>query len=189
LSEIYAYPRLHPPFLVDIVNRLEEIQLDNTKTSDIDLSMFYHSKTLGELVSLREYLYHQQVENIEDDVDRWILMIATNRLTGHSPGFFSVYTLPPNQTISPENQIKINLKRHQTPEYRDTKKLILNKTRQLLNGITEQERRCLQIYGKKGVFLTSDARYTATIPDDTVQLTVTSLPFLDVVQYPAYNWL
>jgi hypothetical protein len=65
----------------------------------------------------------------------------------------------------------------------------LKKTKQLLIGITEQERGCLQIYGKKGVFLTSDARCAATIPDGTVQLTVMSSPFLDVVQYFADNWL
>ena len=31
-------------------------------------------------------------------------MVALNRLTGHSPGFFSVYTLPPNQATSVERQ-------------------------------------------------------------------------------------
>ena len=31
---------------------------------------------------------------------RWVRMVAVNRLTGHSPGFFSVYTLPPNQAVS-----------------------------------------------------------------------------------------
>jgi hypothetical protein len=95
LSKIFAYPRLHPPFLVDVVKRLAEIQPDDTKISDIDLSMFYHSKTLGELASLREYLYHQQMGNTEDDIDRWIRMIATNRLTGHLFGFFlSILSLP-----------------------------------------------------------------------------------------------
>ena len=29
-------------------------------------------------------------------------MVAVNRLTGHSPGFFSVYSLPPNQAVSAE---------------------------------------------------------------------------------------
>jgi hypothetical protein len=36
-------------------------------------------------------------------------MVAVNRLTGHSPGFFSVYTLPPNQAVSVKAQQKINL--------------------------------------------------------------------------------
>ena len=38
-------------------------------------------------------------------------------------------------------------------------------------------------------FLTTDARYTKAIPAASVQLTVTSPPFLDVVQYATDNWL
>jgi len=51
-------------------------------------------------------------------------MVAINRLTGHSPGFFSVYTLPPNQAVSVESQVKINASRGQTPPPRDVGKLI-----------------------------------------------------------------
>ena len=54
-------------------------------------------------------------------------MVATNRLTGHSRNFFSVYTLPPNQAISPEKQIKINKIRNQIPEYRNINEIILIK--------------------------------------------------------------
>ena len=57
--------------------------------------------------------------------DRWIAMVATNRLTGHSKGFFSVYTLPPNQAVSPQSQERINKKRQQVPDYRDTHLIIL----------------------------------------------------------------
>ena len=59
-------------------------------------------------------------------------MVAVNRLTGHSPGFFSVYTLPPNQAVSVEVQRKINANRQQTPTKRDVRALILGKTRSLL---------------------------------------------------------
>ena len=38
-----------------------------------------------------------------------------NRLTGHSAGFFSVYTMPPNQAVSIESQRKINTRRRQSP--------------------------------------------------------------------------
>ena len=51
----------------------------------------------------------------DDRVDRWIAMIATNRLTGHSSGFFSVYTLPPNQAVSQQSQQRINRKRDRYP--------------------------------------------------------------------------
>ena len=84
-------------------------------------------------------------------------MVATNRLTGHSPGFFSVYTLPPNQAVSAESQIKINQKRHQTPSYRDVKQIILRKSKSLLSNITDEIRTLLKKIADKALFLTSDA--------------------------------
>jgi len=102
--------------------------------------MFYHRRTESEIVSLRAYLARKKRQGNEDDIDRWIRMIATNRLTGHSPGFFSVYTLPPNQAISPSRQIKINRALNQRPEYRDVRSLILRKSRSLLRSLSDQER-------------------------------------------------
>ena len=61
-----------------------------------------------------------------DAVDEWIEMVAVNRLTGHSRGFFSVYTLPPNQAVSIKAQRKINERRKQSPPPRDVVELIIN---------------------------------------------------------------
>ena len=122
-------------------------------------------------------------------IDRWISMVATNRLTGHSPGFFSVYTLPPNQAVSQLSQQRINIKRNQTPEYRDTRRIILNKTKSLLRNLTPDEQKNLNNAGKNVRLLTGDSRRTTVIPEDSVQLTVTSPPFLDIVQYKEDNWL
>jgi hypothetical protein len=115
--------------------------------------------------------------------------VATNRLTGHSPGFFSVYTLPPNQAVSQASQRKINEKRKQVPGYRDTHRIIKRKTRSLLSTLTETERRNLNRSGETARFFTTDARTTPLIPELSVQLTVTSPPFLDIVQYKQDNWL
>ncbi len=62
-------------------------------------------------------------------MDDWICLLALNRLTGHSAGFFSVYTLPPNQAVSVKSQRKINADRNQVPPPRDVPALILKKTR------------------------------------------------------------
>ena len=59
-------------------------------------------------------------------------MVALNRLTGHSPGFFSVYTLPPNQATSAAAQLRINAARGQAPPPRDVAALILRKSAALL---------------------------------------------------------
>ena len=102
--------------------------------------MFFHKRTLSEIVSLRKYLSRRKKQGMEDDIDRWIRMVATNRLTGHSKGFFSVYTLPPNQAMSPESQRKVNRDRDQRPEYRDTKAIILRKSKQLMKDLDDNGR-------------------------------------------------
>jgi len=187
LSAILARPRLSPPAPEEIAARLGEIPRGEGEEADIDLSMFFHPATLGEIVALRRYLFGRGPD--EDDVDRWIRMTATNRLTGHSKGFFSVYTLPPNQAVSPESQRRINEKRGQTPEYRDTHALILKKSRHLLGRLTETEREALDQAGQDALFLTGDAGSTPAIPSASVALTVTSPPFLDIVQYAQDNWM
>lgn len=185
LSTILSRPRLFVPTLEEVEQRLHEIPSSPSFVPDIDLSMFYHRRTLKEIVALRSHL--QKKKN--DAVDLWIRMVATNRLTGHSKGFFSVYTLPPNQATSPDSQRKINAKRKQQPEYRDTTAIILKKSKQLMSDVTDEVRSALKNIGKRATFLTGDARSTKTIPSSSVQLTVTSPPFLDVVQYAQDNWL
>ncbi|HHV83231.1 MAG TPA: site-specific DNA-methyltransferase [Tepidanaerobacter syntrophicus] len=189
LSRILTLPRFFVPNVIEVKERLENITYDMKLRADIDLSMFYHPKTEAEIVSLKNYLKQRESEKKEDKVDLWIRMVATNRLTGHSPGFFSVYTLPPNQAVTAERQQLINAKRNQKPEYRDTKKLIMKKTKSLIRNIKEQEILNLRKTGNSALFLSEDARRTPQIPDESVSLTVTSPPFLDVVQYDSDNWL
>jgi hypothetical protein len=188
LSRIMTEPRFFPPLLSAVEKRLLAIPGGN-EAAELDLSMFYHPDTEREIVSLRTYLKNRKASCRDDMIDRWIAMVATNRLTGHSKGFFSVYTLPPNQAVSPKSQQRINLKRRQEPEYRDTHRIILNKTRSLLRGVSDGETKSLARAGKKAVLLTRDARSTPEIRDASVQLTVTSPPFLDIVQYRDDNWL
>ena len=189
LSAILTRPRLDLPDLDAISARLAEIDLSAGADIALDLSMFFHAGTLREIAALRAYLQRRHSQGAEDTVDRWIRMVATNRLTGHSKGFFSVYTLPPNQATSAQRQIKINAKRAQTPEYRDTRALILKKSRQLQRGLIAEQSANLHAAGKRAQFLTDKADATRAIAAGSVQLTVTSPPFLDIVQYSNDNWL
>jgi len=189
LSKILSEPRLLIPDWNALENYLKSIPFYKGLKAEMDLSMFYHPDTESEIVSLRNFLLEKEKNNELNDLDKWIRMVATNRLTGHSKGFFSVYTLPPNQAVSPERQIKINRQRGQQPEYRDVKALILKKTKSLIKNITYHQKMRLKEIHKTALFLTEDARHTPQIPDNSVQLTVTSPPFLDVVQYAKDNWL
>ena len=188
LSRIITEPRLFPPDPEEVIKRLGTIPREGP-VAEIDLSMFYHPLTEQEIVALKEYLARRRASSRDDLIDRWIAMIATNRLTGHSSGFFSVYTLPPNQAVSQRSQERINRKRLQAPEYRDTHRIIATKTKSLLRTVTPSEKKNLVRAGKNARLLTGDARWTPEVPDNTVQLTVTSPPFLDIVQYREDNWL
>ncbi len=189
LSAILTRPRLEVPDLADIQRRLRGLRIRASAGAEIDLSMFYNRRTESELVTLRDYLRRRRENREEDAVDRWIRMVATNRLTGHSPGFFSVYTLPPNQAVAPEDQLRINRKLGQKPPYRDTRALILRKSVQLQSQLTAADRQRLRQAATNAIFLNTDAAATRVLPSGGLQLTVTSPPFLDVVQYARDNWL
>ncbi|MFA5519808.1 MAG: DNA methyltransferase, partial [Spirochaetota bacterium] len=139
LSQILSKPRIEIPELCEISERLNKIDFNLEIDSDLDLSMFYEIQTMKEISSLRKYLISRKHSGEEDYIDSWIRMVATNRLTGHSKGFFSVYTLPPNQAVSQERQIKINNTRNQTPEYKNVKEIILKKSKSLLKDFKDKE--------------------------------------------------
>jgi len=189
LSTILTRPRLELPPVAEIDARLRTLRFAARPPSGIDLSMFFHPDTEYEILGLREYLYRRRQNGDEDRADRWIRMVATNRLTGHSPGFFSVYTLPPNQAVSPEDQLRINARLKQEPGYRDIRALILKKSMQLQGRLSAAERWRLHAAAEEAHYMMSEASSTLDLETGSVQLTVTSPPFLDVVQYARDNWL
>ena len=190
LSEILTFPRINIPQIKNVFDRIDSIELQQNLRAEIDLSMFYHPATESELVSLKNYLSYRKEEEQEDNVDKWIRMVATNRLSGHSAGFFSVYTLPPNQATTPEEQIRINEKRQQKPEYRDIKKLIKKKTLSLLKDFNGESINKVNGVGSKSELLVEDSRFASRyLGDESTDLTVTSPPFLNIVQYSKDNWL
>lgn len=180
LSKILTAPRLNPPTLGAIEKRLRDIPLSTDAEIDKELLVFFHEDTLREIYGWR--IYFQQASL--DAVDAWLQMVACSRLTGHSAGFFSVYTLPPNLAASVVAQRKINKKRNQTPEYRNTKELILRKSKQLLRHSLPDH-----FWRDDAMLLTESADNTHQIVDKSVDLVVTSPPFLDTIDYMQDNWL
>ncbi len=191
LSLTFTRPRLRPPTLDDLVVRLKQINLANHDEFPEDLLAFYHPETLREICALKKYFLARRVAHGAplDAIDDWLCMVALNRLTGHSPGFFSVYTLPPNQAVSLASQRKINTKRNQIPPRRDVTKLILKKSKQLLGDVTPEVRQTLATVANHARFVNCPAAETRKLPAKSVALVVTSPPFLDVVQYADDNWL
>jgi hypothetical protein len=189
LSIVMTRPRLTPPTETEIARRLEAIPLDDPADMPEDLLVFYHPETLRGISSLKHYIVRKRKADALDALDEWIELVALNRLTGHSNGFFSVYTLPPNQAVSVASQRKINEKRKQTPPPRDVRKIILKKSRQLLGDVTPEVRKTLARAAAKARLFTGPADATPGIRSNSVALVVTSPPFLNVVQYDVDNWL
>jgi hypothetical protein len=220
LSRLLIRPRLAPPTLGDVAARLESIdRREASDEADRDLTVFFHPETLTEIVALRRWFLEREAAGGIDAVDDWIRMVALGRLTGHSPGFFSVYTLPPNQAVAIEAQRKINADRNQTPPRRDVRALIFRKSKSLLRDggpiyssviparagganpePTNRRSPCHPGVGSgllpaaspgiTGFTLsTGPAWRTPDIRDASVSLIVTSPPFLDVVDYRQDNWL
>jgi len=183
LSILFTRPRLAPPAIRDVARRLDQIRWDEGEGDDADLLAFYSPRTLRHICALRSWLIERApLDGSPDAVDDWIRMVAINRLSGHSAGFFSVYTLPPNQAVSAQSQRKINERRGQIPPDRDVKKLILRKTSSLLSDGPMPSH-------PSSLLITGPAQATPAIPSGSIQLVVTSPPFLDIVQYAEDNWL
>lgn len=204
LSHVLALPRLEPPSLADVDARLAALDLAWPGPLPEDLLVFFHPDTLREILALRAWLLARESSRDLDATDRWIRMVAVNRLTGHSPGFFSVYTLPPNQAASVGAQRKINARRNQTPPRRDVRRLIHAKSKSLLAGVTDDARAMLarvaavghgRLARRDGPRRERTAAFHVGSSADTfweprsVDLVVTSPPFLDVVNYAGDNWL
>jgi len=189
LSGILLKPRLSPPAPDDVAKRLDAIPWNRQLEQPDDLLAFYHPETLTMIGSLRQYMLERDGACELDPIDEWIRMVAVNRLTGHSKGFFSVYTMPPNQAVSAKSQRNINARRNQAPEPRDVPGLILRKTKSLLRGCTGADRERLRRVSSDAMLFIRPAEDIPDIPDASVSLAVTSPPFLNIVNYAADNWL
>lgn len=189
LGRMLVEPRLAPPTQEEVSARLRAIDFDRKEPQPKDLRVFYHRRTLGQICALRGWLLEREAAGELDGVDRWIRMVGLNRLTGHSAGFFSVYTLPPNQAVTVEAQRRINRRRGQQPPERDVPALILKKSRNLLRQCVADPgvRPSAPSAGRR--LLTGEARAMTAVPDGHIDLVVTSPPFLDTVDYRADNWL
>jgi hypothetical protein len=189
LCQKLILPRLNPPTVLEVAKRLAEMDFNSEIETRKDLLVFYHPKTLRQICALRDYLLMREKSGDLDSIDGWIQMVALNRLTGHSPGFFSVYTLPPNQAVSIESQRRINKRLGQKPDFRSVPDLILAKTKSLLRNVTNEIRQTLSKVNSKAKVLSCSCEFLAELADESVDLAITSPPFLNVVNYAGDNWL
>jgi hypothetical protein len=182
MFERVVRPKVCPATIAEVGRFLAQIDWDDSGSdpADEDLGMFYDERTLRELMALRRHLRGDRSQ-----VARFVELVALSRLHGHSPGFFSVYSFP-QISVSREAQRRINERRSQRPDYRDVAARILRKTRRSLR---DTDPIALRKAGRRCLLTADDSRSMAGIPGDSVDLIVTSPPFLDKVDYVHDNWL
>jgi hypothetical protein len=184
LSVLLTRPRLHPVTVQSVASALKSVDWSSGRIEREDLLAFYHPTTLKKLEALRLWLNERAPlgEDSTDPVADWIRMVSINRLSGHSPGFFSGRSMPPNQAVSVKAQLKINEKLGVSPPERDVGAVILKKTKTLLKDGSAPS-------AVRSGLHTGAAWAVPGIADASINLTVTSPPFLDIVNYAADNWL
>ncbi|MCB1342051.1 MAG: site-specific DNA-methyltransferase [Pseudooceanicola sp.] len=175
LSILLTRPRLRAVTLGAVQSALATVDWTRGAITRPDLLAFYHSDTLRQIESLRLWLAGR-----DDAAADFIRMVALNRLSGHSPGFFSGRSMPPNQAVSVAAQEKINARLGQSPPPRDVAGLILRKSASLLRGGPAPD---------ADHVLSTGPAWDIPLPDASASLAVTSPPFLDIVKYAADNWL
>ena len=191
LSTILVAPRLNPPDLCDVEKTLKAMP----QTADIPdeyrkLLTFFHPQTLSHLTAIRNWFAEKETNDTMTNTDRWIRMVILNRLSGHSSGFLSVKTMPPNQAVSVEKQAQINKQYNRTPEPKDLIAIVMKKSRTLLrSGYPSALRFGYPPVDDKHKLRCCRADALDYIKTDEVKLVVTSPPFLDIVDYAKDNWL
>ena len=184
LSAMLVRPRLNRIDIPELQRALSSIDFECAAAEPEELLAFYHPTTLSALNSLRSWVAASGTDQSTETrrVADWIRMVAISRLSGHSDGFFSGRSMPPNQAVSVASQIKINERLNSSPERKDVPRLILKKSMSLLRDGPVNH----QVEHK---FLCRDAWDTPEVADASIDLVVTSPPFLDIVDYATDNWL
>ena len=194
LCVMLARPRFDPPPLREAEARLREIldaggDVADAAAPEDDLLAFYHPDTLSQLLILRRWFMDREREAGLDRTDDWLRMVCLNRLSGHSPGFFSVRTMPPNQAVSAESQRRINQRQDQTPGPKDIVDIVMRKSRSLLRTEYPSPQLFSGETPAPPMLHTATADHLFYLADGSVDLVVTSPPFLNIVDYRKDNWL
>jgi hypothetical protein len=186
VSVFISSSRKSIPPIERIAARLESLDLARlgrpwTPEEKDRFSPFFHERTFRELIGLRSVWMDER----HDDELNYIMLTALTRLHGHSDGFFSAYSFP-QISIPPEAQRRNNEKRGVMPGYRNVAERILKKARRDLSRPIPD---AFHTASRSNRYLRGDARTLKGVRASSVDLIVTSPPFLDKVDYAKDNWM
>ena len=186
VSVFIASARQSIPSLAQMTDFLGSVNLSkigrNWSSDEKDrFSPFFHRETFRELSGLRRLWFDRQ----DDPLLKYIMLTALTRLHGHSDGFFSVYSFP-QISIAPKAQLRNNQKRGLSPEYKSISERILKKAARDLSQPIPDE---FYEASRSNKYLNGDARRLKGVAANSVDLVITSPPFLDKVDYAKDNWM
>lgn len=167
-SVLLSSVKLDCPTHKEVIKEIEGLDLKKpappVPQEFVDL---YDPKTWAELHTLRE-----------TKKSKVLTALALGRLHGHSSGFFSSKTFNVI-ALSPESLRKQREKHLNPLPYRNVKELLIRAANRFIpkDGI----------YGA-GKIIKGDSR-NMDIPDNSVDVVITSPPFFNVIDYPQVNWV
>lgn len=168
VSRCLSGVKLSCPPLAEVLTEIAALDLTGEAPEPPeDVAPFYHPETWRQLWNLRNGPRSEA-----------LLALTLGRLHGHSPGFFSATTF---NVISVSGSSMTNMcAKHGTkPEPRDLKALLRKAATRFIPTGGHEARGCI---------FNADAR-SIPLADRSVDLVITSPPFLDVIDYESTNWL
>lgn len=184
VSILLTRPRLNPITIEEIVNGLATIDWTVNTPWPENLVPFFHPETLRQIMALRHWhLNRAPLHDSNPDVATdWIRMATMARLTGHSPGYLSNRSWAPNQMARSAVQMRLNARNGFVSEEKNAAEIILAKSCDLLGDgcAAPNTQHHLDV---------SPAWHTPWIKSASIDLVLTSPPFVDVVDYGHEHWM
>jgi len=194
VSHVYTRSRLLPITQTEAHHYLDSLQKIKEEVfpdyhKHVDMEAFYHPETLIEILNLREVLFGD-TNAVGSKLGLWIAMVAMTRLAGDGGNYFSGYTMPAGASVTLKAQQRINLTNQARPYYRDIWKIIEEKSDSLLSQMSDSDRESLGLYGEPSLkHITCVSSDQIQLIPNSIDLIVTSPPFLDAINYKVDNWL
>lgn len=192
VSIALAMPRLDVPDRQAIDRWCAEFSVRAVKLRDRkpppEHAPFFHPHTYAQLLKLREEMHvtNSFPKRWRSDCPlRFARMALLTRLHGHSVGFCSVRSMPPNIGIAADRQRVLNKRAKVNPLHarnsRDVGAIIRSKVKSLLRDFTHDDAR--RIEKADASIHQAPASGVADRVKHDVSLVVTSPPFLDTTNY------
>jgi SAM-dependent methyltransferase len=179
-----ARAKIAPCDITEVTLEVQKLNLSKPTTLDRyrdQFSNFFDVDTFRELSNLRSHISRSD----SSFVSNYIEALSLGLLHGHSASYFSTYTYP-QIAIAPREQLDLNIKRGQFPDYRSVAPRILKRAALVTSdGVPSS----LRLRPSPHKVVHGDPRDLSGVDTGSVSLTVTSLPYPGMRDLGPEQWL